>query len=93
MEDRVAVVTGAGSGVGRAAALALLDDGYAVALAGRREETLTETAGLAKAGKPLVVPTDVTKPEAVAALFSRVKEVFGRLDTRGCCRRDNPVAV
>jgi NAD(P)-dependent dehydrogenase (short-subunit alcohol dehydrogenase family) len=81
MEDRVAVVTGAGSGVGRAAALALLDDGYAVALAGRREETLTETAGLAKAGKPLVVPTDVTKPEAVAALFSRVKEVFGRLDT------------
>ncbi len=80
MAQRIAVVTGAGSGVGRAAALALLDDGYAVALAGRRQDALDETAGMARAGTPLPVPTDVTKPEAVAALFAAVKERFGRLD-------------
>jgi NAD(P)-dependent dehydrogenase (short-subunit alcohol dehydrogenase family) len=81
MTDRVAVVTGAGSGVGRAAALALLNDGYAVALAGRRPDVLEQTAGMAKAGKPLIVPTDVTSPQAVAALFGQVKAAFGRLDT------------
>ena len=80
MTERIAVVTGAGSGVGRAAALALLNDGYAVALAGRRKEPLVETAALAKAGRSLVVPTDVTSPDAVAALFATVKEKFGRLD-------------
>jgi NAD(P)-dependent dehydrogenase (short-subunit alcohol dehydrogenase family) len=80
MTERIAVVTGAGSGVGRAAALALLNDGYAVALAGRRKEPLAETAALAKAGRSLVVPTDVTSPDAVAALFATVKEKFGRLD-------------
>jgi NAD(P)-dependent dehydrogenase (short-subunit alcohol dehydrogenase family) len=80
MTERVAVVTGAGSGVGRAAALALLNDGYAVALAGRRAEPLEETAGMAKAGRSLVVPTDVTSPDSVAALFSRVKQELGRLD-------------
>jgi NAD(P)-dependent dehydrogenase (short-subunit alcohol dehydrogenase family) len=80
MTERIAVVTGAGSGVGRAAALALLNDGYAVALAGRRKEPLAETAALAKAGRSLVVPTDVTSPDAVAALFAAVKEKFGRLD-------------
>ncbi|MBV9117276.1 MAG: SDR family oxidoreductase [Acetobacteraceae bacterium] len=80
MAERVAVVTGAGSGVGRAAALALLNDGYAVALAGRRAAALEETAGMAKAGRPLTVPTDVREPDSVAALFARVKQEFGRLD-------------
>jgi NAD(P)-dependent dehydrogenase (short-subunit alcohol dehydrogenase family) len=80
MAERIAVVTGAGSGVGRAAALVLLNDGYAVALAGRREEPLKETAGMAKSGRSLVVPTDVREPESVAALFARVKQDFGRLD-------------
>jgi NAD(P)-dependent dehydrogenase (short-subunit alcohol dehydrogenase family) len=81
MTDRFAVVTGAGSGVGRAAALALLHDGYSVALAGRRRDALEETSRLAKAGKSLVVPTDVTDPEAVDALFAEVDKAFGRLDT------------
>ncbi|HJS86443.1 MAG TPA: SDR family oxidoreductase [Acetobacteraceae bacterium] len=80
MVERVAVVTGAGSGVGRAAALALLNDGYAVALAGRRAEPLNETAGMAKAGRAIAVPTDVTSPESVTALFARIKQEFGRLD-------------
>ena len=80
MSERVAVVTGAGSGVGRAAALALLDDGYAVALAGRRREPLEETASMAKAGRAVCVATDVTSPEAVAALFKTVADEFGRLD-------------
>ena len=80
MVERVAVVTGAGSGVGRAAALALLNDGYAVALAGRRAEPLEETAGMAKAGRAVAVPTDVTSPESVAALFARIKQEFGHLD-------------
>jgi NAD(P)-dependent dehydrogenase (short-subunit alcohol dehydrogenase family) len=80
MTERIAVVTGAGSGVGRAAALALLNDGYAVALAGRRKEPLEETAALATAGRSLVVPTDVTSPDAVAALFAAVKQTYGRLD-------------
>ena len=80
MAERIAIITGAGSGVGRAAALALLDDGYSVALAGRRREPLDETASMAKAGKSLIVPTDVTSPDAVAALFAAVQEKFGRLD-------------
>ena len=84
MAERIAVVTGAGSGVGRATALALLEDGYAVALAGRRRDALDETASMikggAKAGRPLVVPTDVTSPEAVGALFGAVADTFGRLD-------------
>ena len=79
---RVAVVTGAGSGVGRAATLALLEEGYRVALAGRRREKLEETAHEAgEAGsRTLVVPTDVTDPAAVRALFDRTREAFGRLD-------------
>lgn len=81
MGNRVAVVTGAGSGVGRSAALALLGGGYAVALAGRRREALEETAEMAKGAEALVVPTDVTDPEAVEALFAEVKDKFGRLDT------------
>jgi len=79
---RVAVVTGAGSGIGRAAALALLRDGYRVALAGRRIEALRETARLAGRARPrsLVVPTDVSDPGAVAALFARAVKAFGRVD-------------
>jgi NAD(P)-dependent dehydrogenase (short-subunit alcohol dehydrogenase family) len=80
MAQRFAVITGAGSGVGRAAALALLNDGYGVALAGRRRDALEETAGMTNAGQALVVPTDVTDPASVGALFAAAKEAFGRLD-------------
>jgi len=81
--NRTALVTGAGTGVGRAVALALLKDGYRVALAGRRREMLEETVKEAGTnGKnALVVPTDVGKPDQVRALFAQVKEKFGRLDT------------
>jgi NAD(P)-dependent dehydrogenase (short-subunit alcohol dehydrogenase family) len=80
--DKIALVTGAGSGIGRAAALGLARAGYAVALAGRRKDALEVTAAAAgKLGaKTLVVPTDVGDPAAAAALFARVKETFGRLD-------------
>jgi NAD(P)-dependent dehydrogenase (short-subunit alcohol dehydrogenase family) len=80
MADRIAVITGAGSGIGRASALELMNAGWSVALAGRRKEMLDETASLKKAGKALVVPTDVTEPDQVAALFAKVKSEFGRLD-------------
>ena len=80
--DRVAVVTGAGSGIGKAAALALLRDGYRVVLAGRRPEPLGETIAEAGAatGRALAVPTDATDPLAVRALFARAQQAFGRLD-------------
>ena len=78
---KVAVVTGAGTGVGRAVALALLGDGYRVALAGRRKEPLETVAAEAKGGgKPLVVPTDVRDIASIRALFAKTKETFGRLD-------------
>ncbi len=78
---KVALVTGAGSGVGKAAALALLSEGYAVVLAGRRKELLEATAREGKSGsRTLVVPTDVADPAAIRALFTRTKETFGRLD-------------
>ncbi len=78
---RVAVVTGAGSGIGQAVALALLDDGYAVALAGRRREMLAMTAEQSGAGeRALVAPTDVRDPASVSALFAAVAAAFGRLD-------------
>lgn len=78
----IAVVTGAGSGVGRACALALLREGYAVALAGRRMDALRETVDAAgeHASRARPVPTDVTDPAAVAALFEAVRGEFGRLD-------------
>jgi NAD(P)-dependent dehydrogenase (short-subunit alcohol dehydrogenase family) len=81
-EGRVAIVTGAGSGVGRAAALALLADGWSVALAGRREGPLEETrsrAGAA-AGRALPAPSDVSDADSVRALFARAVEAFGRVD-------------
>jgi NAD(P)-dependent dehydrogenase (short-subunit alcohol dehydrogenase family) len=74
----VAVVTGAGSGIGRHVACALLDHGYRVGLAGRRVEALEETAAGRDAA--LVVPTDVSDPAAVDAFFDAVLEGFGRLD-------------
>jgi NAD(P)-dependent dehydrogenase (short-subunit alcohol dehydrogenase family) len=78
---KVAVVTGAGSGIGRAAALALLREGWAVALVGRRADALDATAALAPAGsRALCVPADVTDPAAVKQLFARTVEAFGRVD-------------
>jgi NAD(P)-dependent dehydrogenase (short-subunit alcohol dehydrogenase family) len=79
---RIAVVTGAGSGIGREAAIALMKEGYAMVLAGRRQEALegTAAAGKAAGGRALVVPTDVSDAAAVRALFAKTKETFGRLD-------------
>jgi NAD(P)-dependent dehydrogenase (short-subunit alcohol dehydrogenase family) len=77
--QKIALVTGAGSGVGRSAALALSRDGYAVVLAGRRREMLEAVAKEAR-GKTLAVPTDVTEPDSIRALFAKTKEAFGRLD-------------
>ena len=80
-QGRVAVVTGAGSGIGKAVALAFLKDGYRVALAGRRLETLERTAAESEAGdRALPVPTDVADADAVRALFAAVVERFGRVD-------------
>ena len=78
---RVAVVTGAGTGIGKAAAYALLKDGYNVAFAGRRAEPLEKAVADAGAGaRALAVPTDVGDPKSVAALFAKVKSTWGRLD-------------
>ncbi len=79
---KIALVTGAGSGIGRAASLGLQAAGYSVVLAGRRAAELEKTAGLASpaGGKMLAVPTDISKPESVRALFARIREAFGRLD-------------
>src|SRR5689334_369389 len=80
--NRTALVTGAGTGVGKAVALALLKDGYRVALAGRRREMLEQTVKEAgpNGKRALAVPTDVGKPDQVAALFAQIKDKFGRLD-------------
>ena len=79
---KIALVTGASSGIGRAVSLALQSAGYSVVLAGRRVAELEQTAALAKpcGGQMLPVPTDVSKPDRVRALFARTKEAFGRLD-------------
>ena len=79
MSNRIALITGAGSGVGRAAAVALAQSGWQLVLCGRREETLQETAQAA-GDRCLVVPADVTKPEEIDQLFAETKFHFGRLD-------------
>ena len=80
--NRTAIVTGAGSGVGRHTSLALLSEGYSVVLAGRREEPLAETARMrtSQDAVALVVPTDVSDSQSVSNLFAKTRETFGRLD-------------
>ena len=79
--NKIAVVTGAGTGVGRAASLALMRVGFTVVLAGRRREMLEETQKLGdNVGKSLPVTADMTDPESIAALFKKVKDTYGRLD-------------
>jgi NAD(P)-dependent dehydrogenase (short-subunit alcohol dehydrogenase family) len=82
MSDKIAVVTGAGSGIGRAVAVAMHGAGYRVVLAGRRGRQLEETIALsgASAASMIAVPTDVGNPASVRALFLKTKEVFGRVD-------------
>ena len=81
-EGKIAIVTGAGSGIGRHTTWALLRSGFSVAMAGRRLDALEETARLAESGgsRTLAVSTDVGDPEAVSNLFCRTRETFGRLD-------------
>ncbi len=79
-QGKFALVTGAGSGIGRAVALALQADGYRVALVGRRAQALEDTAAAAPEGTMLVVPADVADPASVAACFAATYEAFGRLD-------------
>jgi NAD(P)-dependent dehydrogenase (short-subunit alcohol dehydrogenase family) len=81
-QDKVALVTGAGSGIGRAAALHLQKDGFHVVLAGRRKDELEKTASMAKPGgsRMLAVPTDLADVGQIKALFAKTKATFGRLD-------------
>ena len=77
----IAIVTGAGSGIGRAVTLALVKEGWSVALAGRRAEQLAKTADEAGAAdRTLAVPTDITDPDSVARLFAKAVQAFGRVD-------------
>ncbi|CAA9505629.1 MAG: Putative oxidoreductase [uncultured Segetibacter sp.] len=78
--NKIAMVTGAGSGIGRAVAMALFNDGWSIVLAGRREKQLIETANACDVNRTLVVPTDITIPESVQHLFSQTMKTFGRLD-------------
>ena len=79
--SKVAIVTGAGTGIGKAAALALLHGGYRVVLAGRRAEPLAEVIALSGSGeRALAVPTDVSDPDSVKALFDAAVQAFGRVD-------------
>jgi NAD(P)-dependent dehydrogenase (short-subunit alcohol dehydrogenase family) len=78
--EKVALVTGAGSGIGRASALALAKEGYAIVLAGRRQEALDETAKQAGDVPTLAIATDVGDPNSVENLFAKIQSEFGRLD-------------
>src|SRR6202051_2539602 len=82
MNQKIAIVTGAGTGVGRAAALALMREGYTVVLAGRRQEMLDAVAkeGAQTPGAALTVQADVADPASIKALFAKTREVYGRLD-------------
>ncbi len=82
LPTKIAIVTGAGSGIGRAVAIGLLDDGYSVVLAGRRRDSLLETVQAAgpHGVRALAVPTDIADPSAVRALFAATRDAFGRLD-------------
>ena len=79
---KIAVITGAGSGIGRASAHALLEAGWNVVLAGRRRDMLEETASLARVMPPrtLVMPTDIRDPAQITGLFTAVKNTYGRID-------------
>ena len=79
-QGKIAVITGAGSGIGRASALALVEAGFTAVLAGRRRAMLEETAALTKSPRTLVVPTDVSDPAQIAALFDKVQQTYGRID-------------
>ena len=80
-QRKIAIVTGAGSGIGRAVSIALEGDGYSVVLAGRRAEELEKTASRAtRPDSMIIAPTDVAKPDSVRALFTKTAEAFGRLD-------------
>lgn len=78
--QQIALVTGAGSGIGKNCAIALSKSGFALVLAGRRQETLAETAAEIGSDNTLVVPTDVSDPESVNRLFAQIQERFGRID-------------
>jgi NAD(P)-dependent dehydrogenase (short-subunit alcohol dehydrogenase family) len=80
MHDKVALITGAGSGIGKATALAFLADGFRVTLSGRHREGLEEVARSAAGGQALVIEADVTDPGAVQGMFEATREKFGRLD-------------
>ena len=80
MSQRIAVVTGAGSGIGRASALGLAKAGYAVVVAGRRKDELEKTVAMAGGATVVAAPTDVSDEASVAALFKLVKDRFGRID-------------
>jgi NAD(P)-dependent dehydrogenase (short-subunit alcohol dehydrogenase family) len=78
--NKISIVTGAGSGIGRAVAIALFNEGWSLVLAGRREKQLIETANACDVNRTLVVPTDINIPESVHNLFRQTMKTFGRLD-------------